>query len=294
MTPQLRQAIKLLQFSNMEVAAFVEEELERNPLLERDERVDFDNERPALDQAPVRASETAVDAAAMVRSDIIPDQVSGPLDTEHAELYDAGGTADGAPYDGGAFGAGRGGSHAFENDDRGIEDLAEHPRSLRDHIGEQLRLTFQDPADRIIAAHLIALLEPAGRLTAEPAALARALGTDTARVEAVRRRMQRFDPVGLFCVDLRECLAVQLAERNRLDPAMEILLDNLDLLARRELRRLMVLCGVDAEDLADMVTELRQLDPKPGALFDAPPLQALVPAMPGCWNSTLRQCRGCW
>jgi RNA polymerase sigma-54 factor len=89
--------------------------------------------------------------------------------------------------------------------------------------------------------------------------------------------MQRFDPVGLFCVDLRECLAVQLAERNRLDPAMEILLDNLDLLARRELRRLMVLCGVDAEDLADMVTELRQLDPKPGALFDAPPLQALVP-----------------
>jgi RNA polymerase sigma-54 factor len=277
MTPQLRQAIKLLQFSNMEVAAFVEEELERNPLLERDERVDFDNERPALDQAPVRASETAVDAAAMVRSDISPDQVSGPLDTEHAELYDAGGTADGAPYDGGAFGAGRGGSHAFENDDRGIEDLAEHPRSLRDHIGEQLRLTFQDPADRIIAAHLIALLEPAGRLTAEPAALARALGTDTARVEAVRRRMQRFDPVGLFCVDLRECLAVQLAERNRLDPAMEILLDNLDLLARRELRRLMVLCGVDAEDLADMVTELRQLDPKPGALFDAPPLQALVP-----------------
>ena len=65
--------------------------------------------------------------------------------------------------------------------------------------------------------------------------------------------------------DLRECLAVQLAERNRLDPAMQALLDNLDLLAKRELRRLMVLCGVDADDLAEMIAELRQLDPKPGA-----------------------------
>jgi RNA polymerase sigma-54 factor len=111
----------------------------------------------------------------------------------------------------------------------------------------------------------------------DAAAVAAALGCDPARVEAIRLRMQRFDPTGLFCRDLRECLAVQLAERDRLDPAMAALLDNLDLLARRDHRALMRICGVDAEDLADMVAELRRLDPKPGARFDAAPAPALVP-----------------
>ncbi len=89
--------------------------------------------------------------------------------------------------------------------------------------------------------------------------------------------MKRFDPVGLFCRDLPECLAVQLAERNRLDPAMQSLLENLELLAKRDLRRLMKLCGVDAEDLGDMIAEIRALDPKPASRFDFPPAQALVP-----------------
>jgi RNA polymerase sigma-54 factor len=97
------------------------------------------------------------------------------------------------------------------------------------------------------------------------------------RVEAVRAIMMRFDPVGLFARDLRECLAAQLADRNRLDPAMAALLDNLELLARRETRRLMALCGVDSEDLADMIGEIKALDPKPGASYDAEPARAIVP-----------------
>ena len=229
MTPQLRQAIQLLQYSNQELATFVDQELERNPFLERDET-------PA------------------------------PSEPE-AE----------PPNAGLAFFRGRGGSHGFAEDARGIEDLAADPRSLREHLGEQLRLGFADPADRLIGAHLIALLDAAGRLTAEPASLAAALGADRARVEAVRAKMQRFDPAGLFCRDLAECLAVQLAERNRLDPAMQALLDNLDLLARRDLRRLMRLCGVDAEDLNEMVAEIRALDPKPGSRFDPVTAQPLVP-----------------
>src|SRR5207245_4273078 len=130
--------------------------------------------------------------------------------------------------------------------------------------------------DRLIGAHLIALLCPAGRLTADPVAVAAALGVEPARVEAVRSRMMCFDPVGLFARDLAECLGAQLAERNRLDPAMQALLDNLELLARRELRRLMVTCGVDAEDLAQMIAEIRQLDPKPAAVYDDTPLHPLV------------------
>ena len=172
---------------------------------------------------------------------------------------------------------GGGGSHSFEGDDRGIDDFAGGERSLRDHLGEQLRLNFADPVDRMIGAHLIALLCPAGRLTAEPAAIAKAMGLQLERVEAVRARMMRFDPVGLFARDLRECLAAQLAERNRLDPAMQTLLDNLELLAKRENRRLMTLCGVDAEDLTEMISEIRALDPKPGATWDTTPAQLVVP-----------------
>src|ERR1700712_1276949 len=105
--------------------------------------------------------------------------------------------------------------------------------------------------------------KPGGPPGPPPAELATALGTAVERVEAVRERMMRFDPVGMFALDLRECLAVQLAELNRLDPAMLALLDHLDLLAARDMRRLTQLCGVDAMDLSDMLNELRRLDPKP-------------------------------
>jgi RNA polymerase sigma-54 factor len=97
------------------------------------------------------------------------------------------------------------------------------------------------------------------------------------RIEAVRAKMMRFDPVGLFARDLKECLAVQLAERNRLDPAMAMLLDNLNLLAARDLRKLMALCGVDAADMHDMIAEIRALDPKPAAGFDAEMPVSVVP-----------------
>ena len=275
MTPQLRQAIKLLQFSNVEVGAFVDEELERNPLLERDERNDsMAPERAAPDQLEPANGHTA-DAAEMASSQILPVEAASPLDMGDAETYDAGGVADGAPS---SFAKDRsGGSTDFSSDDRGIDDMAETRRSLRDHLGEQLRLSFADPVDRMIGAHLIALLCPAGRLTARPVDLASAMAIPLERVEAVRAIMRGFDPVGLFAVDLRECLAAQLADRNRLDPAMVALLDNLELLAKRETRRLMALCGVDAEDLADMIREIRALDPKPGAGFDAMPAQSVVP-----------------
>jgi RNA polymerase sigma-54 factor len=275
MTPQLRQAIQLLQFSNIEVANFVDQELERNPLLERDEVSDAPiGERAALDQITLRA-DTPADAAEAVRADRLPSETANPLDSVHAEDYDPGGPSDGGPPMG-SF-EGRGGNLSFSGDDRTIEDMADDHPPLRDHLGEQLRLTFSDPVDRMIGAHLIALLCPAGRLTANPAAIADAMALPLARIEAVRRVMMRFDPAGLFARDLKECLAAQLADKNRLDPAMLTLLDNLELLARRDLRGLMTRCGVDAEDMAEMIAEIRALDPKPGASFDVEPVRAVVP-----------------
>jgi RNA polymerase sigma-54 factor len=293
MTPQLRQAIKLLHYSNLELAGFVQEELDRNPLLERDERPELPAvEAPVADQAMAPVAES--DSHAFVTSEVIPSAANAPLDGDFSNAYDAGGVADGAGMNGGLYpGAGRGGSHAFDADGRGIDDLAENPGTLRDHLAQQLRLGFADPADRLIGAHLIALLDGAGRITAAPAEIAAGLGTTLDRVEAVRLRMMRFDPPGIFARDLRECLAAQLAEKNRLDPAMATLLDNLDLLARRDTRRLMTLCGVDAEDMAEMVAEIRRLDPKPGASYESTPLRPLVPdvllrrAADGGWHLEL-------
>jgi RNA polymerase sigma-54 factor len=263
MTPQLRQAIKLLQFTNLEVAAFVEEELERNPLLERDERSDAIPELPAPDQRG--DGQAGLDASSLLRMEKLPDAV----DADHSNSFDAGTSADGYQ---------RGGPGGPDSgDERGIDDVAETPRNLRAHLGEQLRLSFGDPKDRIVGAQLIALLDPAGRVTVSNADLARALGIEEAQVDHVRRTMMRFDPAGLFAPDLRECLAAQLADRNRLDPAMEALLDNLELLGRRDLRTLMQVCGVDSEDLAQMIAEIRALDPKPGAGFDDGPLQQVIP-----------------
>ncbi len=287
MTPQLRQAIKLLQYTNLEVAAFIEEELERNPLLERDERADTSPEQPALDQRPAPAHETApVGTDLLIGAGTLPDQELAPLDTNYAEQFDAPGY-DGA-HDGPAHAAEPGMEYVAQaaagrsngsGDDNGtfIENLAEQPRSLRDHLGEQLRLSFTDPVDRLIGAHLIALLCPAGRVATEDAVLAAALGTSAERVAGVRARMMRFDPIGLFAPDLRTCLAVQLAERNRLDPAMQALLDNLEVLARREHKRLQALCGVDAEDLAEMIAEIRALDPKPATGYDHGSPQPILP-----------------
>ena len=271
MTPQLRQAIKLLQSSNMEVIAFVEEELERNPLLERDERPE---PRTAADERGPDAAPEHADAHAAATSGEMPADGAAPLDTEWDNVYDPDGSGGGSSL---GSGIGRGGAADFDGDPSGIDDLASARVSLRDHLGEQIRLTFHDARERLIAAQMLAMVDAAGRLPVTDAAIAAAMGCEEALVAGVRARMQRLDPVGMFAQNLRDCLAAQLADRNRLDPCMEALLDNLDMLARRDMRGLMAACAVDAEDLAEMVAELKRLDPKPGANWDAAPPAAVVP-----------------
>ena len=268
LTPQLRQAIKLLQSSNLEVTAFVEEELERNPLLEWDER-NLPGPDAGRSTDPLPQAAEAPDAAMAASSDAIPSEASAPLDADWSNVHDS--DAAFTPTHG------SGGGQNFDDDLSGIDDLAAAGKTLREHIGEQIRLGFADAKDRLIATQLLALLDPAGRMAIGSDVVARAMGCEAAQVERVRLVMQRFDPVGMFCRDLKECLGVQLADRNRMDPAMQALLDNLELLARRDTRTLMRLCGVDAEDMAEMGAELKRLDPKPGASFDAVPAAVVVP-----------------
>lgn len=269
MTPQLRLAIKLLQFSHQDVAAFVEEELERNPCLERDEAAEpVLTETPVPDQLP--APDLAADSATLQQSETMAETT--PLDTDWSDTYDFSSVSDG-----GLGTMGRGGASNFEDSDRTLEDYAEAKRTLRDHLGEQVRLGFADPAERLIAAQFLALLDPAGRVGMADQVIADAMGVAAAQVAAVRERLLHLDPTGMFAFDLRQCLAAQLREKNRLDPAMAALLDHLDLVAKRDIRGLVAICGVDSTDVIDMIAEIRRLDPKPGAGYDLAPPSIVVP-----------------
>ncbi len=254
MTPQLQQAIKLLQLSNIELAAFVEGEIEQNPLLERAE-------------APAEI-ETAT-----------PEASDGDGEDEAARWREAAGEEGDGKLDlAGDPGAwqGRGGG-ARPEDLPGLEQTLSRPTTLREHLLAQLAVDIGDPADRVIGAELIELVDEAGYLTGDLAAIAERLSCDLSRVEATLARLQQFDPPGVFARSLAECLALQLRDRNRLDPAMQALLDNLPLLAHRDAPALLRLCQVDADDLADMVAEIRALNPKPGLAFDSAVAQPVVP-----------------
>lgn len=269
MTPQLQQAIKLLQLSNIELTAFVEQELERNPLLEQDDRERAAAEESEPDQREAaRADEPLVDA-------LPGQQEEAPLDLDYDNTWNNDSPADGADL-GGDWG-GRGGRLDFEDGEGNLEQTLARDISLRDHLVGQLNVDVIDPADRLIGLHLIEMLDEAGYLVGDLEAVATALGCPLERVERVLARLHRFDPPGIFARSLAECLALQLRDRNRCDPAMQALLDHLDMLAKRDLAGLMRVCGVDAEDLAEMIGEIRALDPKPALAFDHAVAQPVTP-----------------
>jgi RNA polymerase sigma-54 factor len=266
MTPQLRQAIQLLQYSNIEATQFIEEELLKNPLLAHPDGADFAAPAEPV-EIPAMPAEVP-DSASFAASGILPGNADAPLDIDNSNSYDPG-----TASDGGFSGGGGEDEDGFSI----IDTLSARKPNLRELLEQQARLAFSSRIDLAIAGALIAALDAAGRLAEPPDMIAAVLGASFEQVETVRARMMRFDPTGIFARDLRECLAVQLAEKDRLDPAMSAMLDNLDLLARRDLRALMEVCGVDAQDLQDMICEIKRLDPKPGAQYDIEPVQTLIP-----------------
>lgn len=271
MTPQLQQAIKLLQLSNLELTAFIEQELERNPLLERE-----DGERGEPEAAPEPEAPQAAAEEPMLDG-MTENSAEDGMDVDYDNLYNNDSAADG--LGGEAFGqwGQSGGAHGFDDGENNLEQIVAGEISLRDHLVAQLNVDVLDPAQKLIGLHLIEMLDESGYLIGDLAELAARLGCDVAAVEAVLVKVQRFDPVGVFARSLKECLALQLAERDRLDPAMQTLLDNLEMLARRDLAGLIKVCGIDAEDLAEMIGEIKALDPKPALRFDHVVAQPVTP-----------------
>ncbi len=273
MTPQLQQAIKLLQLSNLELTAYVEQELERNPLLERedgeaDARIS-DAESQNASPERERTEEPLVDTAPGTEESKLD------IDVDNQFNNDSASDGDGEGWQGSW--EGRGGRSDFLDDESDLAQTVASQKSLRDHLIDQLNLDVQSPGERMIGLHLIDMLNEAGWLIGNLEEVAARLGCPLSRVEKVLACLQAFDPPGIFARSLKECLALQLKDKNRLDPAMQALLDNLELLARRDMAGLLKICAVDAEDLADMINEIRALDPKPALAFDHEITQAIVP-----------------
>ena len=261
MTPQLQQAIKLLALSNLEIEGFIAEEIERNPLLEAAREEVSDTPPPAEDAAPIDATggegEAALDVN--IEAERFDDDVTGRAGMDGAL---------------GMTGAASGGSGGEDLPD--LDAFADDTLGLHDHLLAQAGTALSGP-DLAIAAHLIDQIDETGYLTAHLLDLADRLGVPLARIEAVLATVQTFDPTGVGARDLAECIALQAKEADRYDPAMARLIGNLDLLARGEIKRLQRMCGVDDEDMADMIRELRGYDPKPGLKFGGEPAQAVVP-----------------
>jgi len=283
-TPQLQQAIKLLQLSNLELEAYVEGELERNPLLARD---DADGERESSAEA-VDAEIPAPAAPILFDADHGGDAAApADHDPRHDDLYEGASPGDRATGDAVAGeGADAGGSvdwtsatrgGSFEGSDGEGAQIEARALTLSDHLHAQLAVSGLGAAERAVAAVLIDGVDDGGYLRADMAETAERLGCDLVLVEDVLILLQGFAPTGVFARDVAECLRLQLIEKGRFDPAMDALLGNLDRLARRDMVGLRKACGVDADDLAEMVRELRALTPRPGAAFGGEPAQAIIP-----------------
>ncbi|MGP2493811.1 RNA polymerase factor sigma-54 [Mesorhizobium sp. PUT5] len=279
MTPQLMQSIRLLQLTHAELERFIDEEVERNPLLER-------AEPPQEGAGEPEGTEAAQEAA---RDEARPDgdwfeaetqwsaeAISAKLDASLENLFpDDPGTSERLGPDLSAqWKSAPGGAVAGDGFD--MEEMAAARVTLRDHVGEQIAFAFTDPAERLIASELADGLDEAGYLRADPDEIAKRLGAGPAAVAAVLATCRSFEPTGIFAADLAGCLSLQLAARDRLDPAMQALLANLELLARRDFQALKRICGVDEEDLLDMLAEIRALDPRPGLAFSAGASDAIV------------------
>lgn len=281
MTPQLMQSIRLLQMNHLELTKFVEEEMEKNPLLERVDAEPPSRENLLSDRAEASQSEADsvpvdwIQDGKAVNAESIAETFDAPLDNVFPD--DTGSQEHLAPDLTAQWKSAPGNSGGHHGEGFDLDDFAASSKTLRDHVREQISMTFADPVERLVAWELADCLDENGYVILDLADITIKLGITKEVVESVLLRLQGFEPSGIFGRDLAECLAIQLRAKNRFDPAMQILLNNLKLLAARDFVQLRRICGVDQADLTDMFAEIKALDPKPGTAFASGMVDAIVP-----------------
>jgi RNA polymerase sigma-54 factor len=289
MTPQLLQAIKLLQFSNLELTSFVEQELERNPLLERAEDAsESESHAGDADSSDVYGdagfSETTETEWALETLATDRGALETSLGTELSNSFDDGQPpvsvgqsvqSEGSGLSATSWSGSSGGTGDGEASN--LEAYVAARVSLKDHLETQLTLATSDPAGRMTGQILIDSIDENGYFTGSLVEIAARLHAPLERVEGVLRLIQGFDPCGIGARDLAECLAIQLRELNQFDPAMQALVGHLDLLAKRDFPALRKICHVEEEDILDMLGEIRRLDPRPGRAFGGGSIEPVFP-----------------
>ena len=252
MTPQLRHAISLLQMNNLELSAHLRQEIQANPFLDmNDPRSETDGPSEHLERHEKTESE-----------DPTPADEPPVAEAQAEESWSN---------------VGSGGSRSFDKPGYSVEQTLSDTPSLYDHLKEQVAVELPTAQDKIIAMSLMDGLDEAGYYKGEITKVAQDLQCDSEDVEAVIKRLQRFDPTGIFARDLTECLAVQLEERDRLSSAMQSLLDHLGLIEKHEYKKLCKVCEIDELTLRSLLAEIRTLNPRPGAGFSEVTPQSRIP-----------------
>ncbi|SIR12769.1 RNA polymerase, sigma 54 subunit, RpoN/SigL [Rhizobium sp. RU35A] len=284
MTPQLMQSIQLLQMTHLELNTFLAQEVEKNPLLEfasndGETGSDGTDSGEAYGDGPAGAEgpdQTGDGGDWFDNGSAQPDQLNERLGADFENVFQDDGAErrPDAPELMSQWKSMPGGE-AGESFD--LDDFVAGEVTLKDHLTRQAPFVLTGAVAQLIGQHLIDQLDENGYLQGDLDETAERLGTDRATVEATLSALQTLDPPGVFARSLSECLAIQLAQKDRLDPAMQALLSHLELLAKRDFASLRKICGVDDEDLLDMMGEIRALNPRPGSGFQTGVSEAILP-----------------
>ncbi|HAJ2252771.1 TPA: RNA polymerase factor sigma-54 [Escherichia coli] len=260
MTPQLQQAIRLLQLSTLELQQELQQALESNPLLEQ---IDT---HEAIDTRETQDSET-LDTADALEQKEMPEEL--PLDASWDTIYTAG-TPSGTSGD-------------YIDDELPVYQ-GETTQTLQDYLMWQVELTPFSDTDRAIATSIVDAVDDTGYLTVPLEDILESMGDeeiDIDEVEAVLKRIQRFDPVGVAAKDLRDCLLIQLSQFDKTTPWLEearlIISDHLDLLANHDFRTLMRVTRLKEDVLKEAVNLIQSLDPRPGQSIQTGEPEYVIP-----------------
>lgn len=268
MTPELRQAINLLQATNLELNDLIEKELENNPLLERE---DAPNERMDSPEQTIDDYDTPTENASeeLYQPDIDYDNQADDFGSDR-EGYDTDPQYDWADY------ARSKADHSNDDYDYFEKKLAD-PKSLYQLLTEQILITFATPSERLVAHHLCEHLDAAGYFRGHIKEIALKMNLAPTRVSSILQRLKTFEPSGIFAENLAECLQIQLADQNRLDPLAQKVLEHLELLGERKFKELKKICSINDEDLNSVLADIKALNPKPAAGYNSDTAGYIIP-----------------
>lgn len=263
MTPQLRQAISLLQMSNLELNSLIENELASNPLLEREDE-HLSNDIPSeqtIDDYTTASAETtpALEGADDNHPDI---DYTNPCDNDFGSDREGYDNSDYSWYD-----YAKQKNHSSDSDFDFFEQKLSSSPSLYQALQTQISEAFSSPKERLIASRLTEFLDESGYFRGDTRQLSSELKTPKETIDSVLNRMKEFEPSGIFAQSLQECIAIQLKDSNRLDCLMEQLLNHLDLLGQRKFKEIKKLLNIDDEDLSSLISDIKSTNPKPASAY---------------------------